>query len=63
MLNYNKNKIYYFMQLMWNWFSMNDREAVQSDTFFDSEHPNVTQMWYGNYILIMCTRLLPIAHH
>ena len=26
-------KIYHFMQLVWNRFTMNDREAVQSDIF------------------------------
>ena len=26
-------KIYHFVQLLWNWFTMNDREAVQSDIF------------------------------
>ena len=27
------DKIYYFVQLMWNRFKVNDREAVQSDIF------------------------------
>ena len=54
-LELNLAKIYYFMQLVWNRFSMNDREAVQSDIFlkwsssirylFDSDCPNITQMW------------------
>ena len=26
-------KVHFFVQLMWNWFSINDREAVQTDIF------------------------------
>ena len=33
-------KIYYLVQLVWNRFIMNDREAL-----FDIECPNVKQMW------------------
>ena len=33
-------KIYFFVQLVWNRFIMNDREAL-----FDIECPNVKQMW------------------
>ena len=35
-------KINYFVQLVRNWVSMNDRKTVQSDI---SERPNVTKMW------------------
>ena len=33
---------YYFVQLVWNRFSMNDREIR---FIFDSERSNITQMW------------------
>ena len=38
-LELNLAKICYFLQLMWNRFSMNDREAVQSDNFLTANFP------------------------
>ena len=36
-------KIFFFVQFVWYWFSMNDIKAYEY--VFDSERQNVTQMW------------------
>ena len=62
-------KIYYFVQLVWNRWSTNDREAVQSDIFltvnvqmlhrFDN-YESILCIYYNWYLfMIFC----PIAHH
>ena len=54
-------KLHYVVQLVWNWFCMNDREAVWSDI---SEHSNVTQMWlllidlFSHYFLSDCPSVM-----
>ena len=62
-------KTYFFVQLVWNCFTMNDREAVQSDIFWQwmsKCYTNVTiinqlcvSIYYWYLIMILC----PIAHH
>ena len=51
------SKIYHFLQLVWNGFTMNDREAVQSDISFTVNIQMLHYYWYS--IMIFC----PFAHH
>ena len=52
-------KIYYFVELVWNQYSIfiEWRRSCSGQYLFDSEHPNVTQMWQllMNYVYSIIT--------
>ena len=44
-----ERKIHYFVQLVWNWFTMIDREAVQSNIFL-TVNVQMLHKWYNYYL-------------
>ena len=52
-LNGQKYCVYSFVQIVWNQFDVNDKDI------FDSEHPNVTQMWQLliDYVYLIITNI------